>query len=96
MLAGRAASGKGMQVMNFRPDGKVLTGAGQRRPRRQGLDLFEARIGGGRIQGRCLRRRRPCTDFGNSLIMKFDKNGKFIMTFGRVGSADGEFQGVLM
>jgi len=30
--------------------------------------------------------------FGNSRIMKFDKTGKFIKTFGHVGSGDGEFK----
>ena len=30
--------------------------------------------------------------FGNSRIMKFDKNGKFIKTFGHLGSGDGEFK----
>src|SRR3989442_997718 len=31
--------------------------------------------------------------FGNSRIMKFDKNGKFIKTFGRLGSGNGELRG---
>ena len=30
--------------------------------------------------------------FGNSRITKFDKNGKFIKSFGHVGSGEGEFK----
>jgi hypothetical protein len=31
--------------------------------------------------------------FGNSRIMNFDKNGKFIKSFGHLSSGDGELKG---
>ena len=92
VVDGRAADGKGMQVMKVSPYGKGLMALGKAGQGGKALTCSTADIGGDRIRRRCLRRRRPCTDFGNSRIRKFDNNGKFIMTFGRVGSADGEFK----
>ena len=65
--------------------------AGQGRPRRQGLDLFDSRHRWrshptAMPSPKALHRLRQFTD------PKFDKNGKSIMTFGRGGSADGEFK----
>ena len=54
------------------PDGKVLMALGKAGQGGKAWTCSTADIGGDRIQRRCLRRRRPCTDFGNSLIVSCD------------------------
>ena len=88
-------SGKGQQVLKFSSEGKLLMKIGKPGVSGPGLDEFDAptdvaiapngdifvsdgHSGGG-------------TATGNARIMKFDKNGKFIKTWGRKGMGPGEF-----
>ena len=94
VVDGQARDGKGNQVMKLSPDGKVLMTLGKAGESGKGLDVFDqptsiAIAGNGDIfvsEGHA-------PTFGNSRIMKFDKTGKFIQTFGHLGSGDGEFKG---
>ena len=94
VVDGQARDGKGNQVLKLSPDGKVLMALGKAGQTGKGLDVFDqptsvAIAPGGDIfvsEGHA-------PTFGNSRIMKFDKNGKFIATFGHLGSGDGEFKG---
>ena len=83
------------QVFKLSQNGKVLltlgkkgvAGAGPRRVRR-------ADRSGRRAERRHLRRRRTHRRrqaVGNARIMKFDKNGKFLKTWGKKGMGPGEF-----
>jgi sugar lactone lactonase YvrE len=82
------AAGKGQQVIKFSPDGKVLMTLGQKGVAGEGPDTFN----------------KP-TDVvvapdgdifvsdghGNSRIVKFGPDGKFIKAWGKKGSGPGEF-----
>ncbi len=90
-----SATGKGQQVLKFSSEGKLLMKIGKPGVSGPGVDEFDAptdvaiapngdifvadgHSGGG-------------TASGNARIMKFDKNGKFIKTWGRKGMGPGEF-----
>lgn len=88
---GQGNDGKGQQVFKFSPDGKVLLTLGQKGAAGDGPDafnqpsdvvvalngdIFVADGHGGN---------------SNARIVKFDKNGKFLKSWGRKGSAHGEF-----
>ena len=90
-----AVPGKGQQVLKFSPEGKLLMSLGKPGVAGPGLDEFDqptevaiapngdifvadGHSGGG-------------TATGNARIMKFDKNGKFIKTWGSKGMGPGEF-----
>jgi len=87
---GVARGGKGQQVLKFAPDGKVLLRLGKAGVAGSGPDEFNAPSavvtapngdvfvadGHGRDT--------------NARIVKFDKNGKFIKTWGKKGSAAGD------
>ncbi len=92
---GGQGHGKGHEVMKFSPDGKLLMRLGKPGIAGQGLDQFDqptdvaiadngdffvsdGQSGAG-------------TASGNARILKFDKNGKFIKTWGRKGMGPGEF-----
>jgi sugar lactone lactonase YvrE len=92
---GNANNGKGMQAIKLSPDGKVLMtlgkagqGAGS-----ASLDTFnqptDIAIAS---NGDIFVAEGHTPTFGNSRIVKFDKNGKFIKTFGKLGSGDGELK----
>ncbi len=83
------------QVIKLSQDGKVLMTLGKKGVRGTGLDEFDApadvvvaangdifvadgHTGGG-------------TPVGNARVMKFDKNGKFLKTWGKKGMGPGEF-----
>ena len=89
------ADNGGNQVFKLSPDGKILLTLGQKGVAGIGLDQFDAPTdvaiapngdifvadghnGGG-------------TATGNARIMKFDKNGKFLKTWGTKGMGPGEF-----
>jgi sugar lactone lactonase YvrE len=89
------ARGKGQQVLKFTPDGKVLMALGKAGVAGADVDEFDqptevaiapngdifvtdGHDGGG-------------TATGNARIVRFDKNGKFIKTWGRKGMGPGEF-----
>ena len=90
-----SAPGKGQQVLKFSSEGKLLMKLGKPGVAGPGLDEFDlptevavapngdvfvadGHSGGG-------------TATGNARIMKFDKNGKFIKTWGKKGMGTGEF-----
>ena len=89
------APGKGQQVLKFSPEGKLLLKLGKAGVAGPGLDEFDqptevavssngdifvadGHSGGGAA-------------IGNARIMKFDKNGKFLKTWGKKGMGQGEF-----
>jgi sugar lactone lactonase YvrE len=83
--------GKGHQVFKFSPDGKVLLALGKAGTAGDGQDTFNAPssvlvapngdifVGDGHGGN------------SNARIVKFDKDGKFIKTWGKKGSGPGEF-----
>jgi streptogramin lyase len=90
---GNAKDGKGMQVMKLSPDGKVLMRLGKAGERGTGLDVFDQPTSVAIApNGSIFVAEGHAPTFGNSRIMHFDRNGKFIKTFGRVGSGEGEFR----
>jgi sugar lactone lactonase YvrE len=91
-------NGMGAQVIELSPDGKVLLRLGKAGQSGADLDEFsrpasvavasngDIFVGDGHRSGD---EGQPQT-FGNGRIVKFDKNGKFIKAFSRLGTADGE------
>ena len=89
------ADNGGNQVFKLNPDGKVLMTLGKKGVAGPDLDEFDAPtdvaiapngdifVGDGHTGGG--------TATGNARIMKFDKDGKFIKTWGRKGVGAGEF-----
>jgi len=83
------------QVFKLSQDGRILLTLGKKGVAGTGLGEFDAPtdvaiapngdifIGDGHTGGG--------TALGNARIMKFDKNGKFLMTWGRKGTGPGEF-----
>ncbi len=86
---------KGLQVVKFSPDGKVLMTLGKKGVSGTGPDEFGAPtdvvvapngdifVADGHAGCNC----------PNDRIVKFDKNGKFIKEWGKQGSGPGEFDG---
>ena len=83
--------GKGQEVVKFSPDGKVLLTLGKPGVAGDGLDTFN------RPSGVVV---APNGDIfvsdghgadSNYRIMKFSKDGKFLMTWGKKGTAPGDF-----
>lgn len=80
--------GKGMQVTKLSPDGKVLMTLGKAGEGGKSLDVFDQPTSVAIApNGDVFVSEGHAPTFGNSRIMKFDKNGKFIKTFGRLASA---------
>jgi len=89
------ADNGGHQIFKLTPDGKVLLTLGKKGVAGLGLDEFDAPtdvaiapngdifVGDGHSGGG--------TATGNARIMKFDKNGKFLKTWGKKGMGPGEF-----
>jgi hypothetical protein len=89
------ADNGGHQIFKLSPDGKVLLTLGKKGVAGPGPDEFDAPtdvaiapngdifIGDGHSGGG--------TATGNARIVKFDKNGKFIKTWGKKGMGPGEF-----
>lgn len=83
------------QVFKLSPDGKILMTLGKKDISGAGIDEFDAPtevavadngdfyVGDGHTGGG--------TAVGNARVMKFDKNGKFLKTWGRKGMGPGEF-----
>jgi len=85
--------GRGQQVFKFNPDGKILLTLGKAGVAGPGSDTFDqptevAVAANGDIFVADGHGRAPAA---NARIMKFDKNGKFIKTWGKKGTAIGEF-----
>lgn len=90
---GDAKEGHGNQVFKFSPDGKVLMTFGKAGQSGKTTDVFDRPTGiAFAPNGDIFIAEGHAPTFGNSRIMKFDKNGKFIKTFGRAGSGDSEFK----
>jgi streptogramin lyase len=93
VVDGQAKDGKGMQVTKLSPDGQVLMALGKAGQGGKGLDVFDQPTSVAIApNGNIFVAEGHAPTFGNSRIMKFDRNGKFITTFGHVGSGDGEFK----
>jgi sugar lactone lactonase YvrE len=93
LVDNQPAEGKGMQVTKLSPDGRVLMTLGKAGQGGKGLDVFD-RPNSVAIapNGDIFVAEGHAPDFGNSRIVKFDRNGKFITAFGHLGSGDGEFR----
>ena len=93
-IDGDARNGKGNQVFKFSPDGKVLMTLGKAGQGGTGTDVFDRPTGiAFAPNGDIFISEGHAPTFGNSRIMKFDRSGKFIKSFGRLGSGDGELKG---
>jgi len=93
-IDGDAKEGKGDQVFKMSPDGKVLMTLGKAGQGGTGPDVFDRPTGiAFAPNGDIFISEGHAPGFGNSRITKFDKNGKFIKSFGHLGSGDGELKG---
>lgn len=93
LVDGQPADGKGNQVTKLSPDGQVLMTLGKAGQGGKGLDVFDRPTSVAIApNGNIFVAEGHAPDFGNSRIMKFDRNGKFITTFGHLGSGNGEFK----
>jgi sugar lactone lactonase YvrE len=93
VVDGQPKDGRGNQVFKFSPEGKVLMTLGKAGESGTGLDVFNQPTSVAIApNGDIFVAEGHAPTFGNSRIMKFDKNGKFIMTFGRLGPNEGEFR----
>jgi len=94
VVDGQAKDGKGMQVTKFSPDGKVVMTLGKAGQGGKDLDVFDQPTSVAiASNGDIFVSEGHAPTFGNSRIMQFDKSGKFIKTFGHLGSGDGELKG---
>lgn len=84
---GQARNGIGQQVFKYGPDGKLLLALGTKGLRGEGPDTF-----GGPCDVAVAENGDVFVADGhfNARIVKFDKEGRFIKTWGRKGSAPGE------
>ena len=83
----------GQEVMKLSPDGKVLLTLGNEGVGGSGTDTFDRPTGvavapNGDI---FVSDGHHPNKSGNARVMKFDRNGKFIKTWGHLGSAPGDF-----
>ena len=93
-IDGDARDGKGDQVFKFSPDGKLLLTLGKAGQGGKGTDVFDRPTGiAFAPNGDVFISEGHAPGFGNSRIMKFDSDGKFIKTFGHLGSGEGELKG---
>jgi hypothetical protein len=93
-IDGDAKNGKGNQVFKLSADGKVLMTLGKPGQSGAGNDMFDRPTGiAFAPNGDIFISEGHAPSFGNSRITKFDKNGKFIKSFGHLGSGDGELKG---
>ncbi|HEX5280686.1 MAG TPA: peptidyl-alpha-hydroxyglycine alpha-amidating lyase family protein [Micropepsaceae bacterium] len=93
-IDGDARGGKGDQVFKFSPGGKLLLTLGKAGQAGTGTDVFDRPTGiAFAPNGDIFISEGHAPGFGNSRIMKFDSNGKFIKSFGHLGSGEGELKG---
>jgi len=93
-IDGDAREGKGNQVFKLSPDGKVLMTLGKAGQGGKDNNVFDRPTGiAFAPNGDIFISEGHAPTFGNSRIVKFDKNGKFIKNFGHLGSGDGELKG---
>jgi hypothetical protein len=92
---GDAKDGRGMQVVKLSPQGKELMRLGKagQGSGSKALDTFDQPTAVVvASNGDIFVAEGHGPKFGNSRIVKFDKTGKFIKTFGTLGSGDGELK----
>jgi hypothetical protein len=92
---GDVKDGRGMQATKLSPEGKVLMTLGKAGQGKggKGTDVFDQPTAVVvASNGDIFVAEGHGPSFGNSRIVKFDKNGKFIKTFGKLGSGDGEIK----
>jgi sugar lactone lactonase YvrE len=87
---GQGKDGKGHQVFKFSPDGKVLMTLGKAGVAGDGPDTFNAPSAVIVAPNGDIFVADGHGGNTNARIVKFDKNGKFIKTWGHKGSGDGE------
>jgi sugar lactone lactonase YvrE len=90
---GLGKDGKGHQVFKFSPDGKVLMRLGKPGVAGSGPDEFNAPSAALVAPNGDIFVADGHGGNTNARIVKFDKTGKFIKTWGRKGSAPGEMDG---
>jgi DNA-binding beta-propeller fold protein YncE len=89
---GDGKDGKGQQVLKFSPDGKILMRLGTAGVAGPGLDVFDAPNAVlVAPNGDIFVAEGHAPTLGNSRILKFDKNGKFVKVVAKKGSGPGEF-----
>jgi sugar lactone lactonase YvrE len=93
VVDGQPKDGRGNQVFKLSPEGKVLMTLGKAGETGTGLDVFNQPTSMAIApNGDIFVAEGHAPTFGNSRIMKFDKSGKFLMTFGHLGPNEGEFK----
>jgi sugar lactone lactonase YvrE len=95
LVDGDVKDGRGNQVIKFSSDGKELMRLGKAGQGKgsKALDTFDQPTGVAiASNGDVFISEGHFPSFGNSRIMKFDKNGKFIKTFATFGPGDGQLQ----
>jgi sugar lactone lactonase YvrE len=90
---GLGKEGKGHQVFKFSPDGKLLMTLGKRGVAGSGPDEFNAPSATLVAPNGDIFVADGHGGNTNARIVKFDKTGKFIKTWGKKGSAPGEIDG---
>ena len=88
---GRESGGKGHQVFKFSPEGKVLLTLGKAGVAGDGPDTFNAPSAVVIAPNGDIFVADGHGDDANNRIVKFSKEGRFIKTWGKKGSAPGEF-----
>jgi streptogramin lyase len=88
---GQGAAGKGHQVFKFSPTGKILITLGKPGVAGDGPDTFNMPSAVAVAPDGNIFVADGHGGNSNARIVKFSKNGKFVMTWGKKGSAPGEF-----
>jgi streptogramin lyase len=88
---GQGANGKGQQVFKFSPDGKVLMTLGKAGVAGDGPDTFNQPSAVAIAPNSDIFVADGHGGNSNNRIVKFTKDGKFIKTWGKKGTAPGEF-----
>jgi sugar lactone lactonase YvrE len=87
----QAKDGKGMQVVKLSPDGKVLLRVGKAGEPGLGDDAFNAPTGVAVLStGEILIAEGHGSKLNKSRVNVYDKNGKFLRSFAKHGTGDGE------
>jgi hypothetical protein len=92
---GNAQNGRGMQALKINTQGKILMTLGKagQGADSAALDTFDQPTGIVVARnGDLFVAEGHAPKYGNSRVVKFDKNGKFIKTFATLGSGDGQLK----
>ncbi len=88
---GRGAAGKGHQVFKFSPDGKVLLTLGKAGVAGDGPDTFNQPSAVAIAPNGDIFVADGHGGASNARVVKFSKDGKFLKTWGKKGTAPGDF-----